>query len=77
MPQFDQYIDIQIIIDSMYKIITRNVKIMMTRIIINTDGTCNFPESKQKLDPLLTKNQCFHLPLHIDFMLIKTTKRRN
>ena len=58
-PQFDQYINTPIIIDSMYKIITRNVKIMMTRITTNTDETCNFPESKQKLYPLPTENQSF------------------
>ena len=39
------------------------MKIMMTRIITNTDETGNFPESKQKLlYPLLTENQCFCLP---------------
>ena len=46
-----------------YKIITRNMEIMMTRIITNTDETGNFPESEQKLlYPLLTENQCFCLP---------------
>ena len=62
IPQLDRYINIQIIIDSMYEIITRNMKNMMTRIITNNDQTCNFPESKQKLYPLLRENQCFHLP---------------
>ena len=62
MPQFDRYINIEIIIDSMYKIITRNMEIMMTRIITNTDETCNFAESKQKLYPLLRENQCSYLP---------------
>ena len=46
----------------MYRIITRNMEIMMTRIITNTDETCNLAESKQKFYPLLRGNQCSYLP---------------
>ena len=57
--------------------VTHKVKIMMTKITTNISETCNFPDSKQKFSSYSRKINVSIYDPHIDFMLIKTTKRRN